>query len=345
MANELLTKDDIIRGKKNFNALNSFLSSSDSTVDLPNGQKIKTREAIVKEFNSAHQGTGAAYPVDNGVDSLVLNKQFGVDNTGWGATTGDRIPSSALHQISKAGLYSFSIEESRDLLDLPEDWGEDAGTLLVVPYTSYNRTQFLFRRARGASPNVYLRSVSHDGENAYWSRLYHSGETSTYTTTTATSANVVVTSTGELQRSTSSRIFKTDIKDIEMPDYRVALKAVRPVSYRSTSATADRTDWSWYSFVAEDLAKIDPRLVQMSNVEFFEDTDEDGNTFINSRELPEGEYVPSGLNLNGIVTLMARINQYMLDDIEALEGEKTQLKTRMTKLEKRLEALEAAKQS
>lgn len=335
MANELLTKDDIIRGKKNFEALDLYLDGSASThVTLPSGKKIKTRAGIENEFYEKIPDKSAAYRSVGQEDGQVMMVgAFGLGRYG------TQIPVDIEESTSyaKSGFYKHGSES----LETPSH-AISGDVSITSAFASTYYARLFFSNAYGGRVSFQMCK---DGEQGSWKDVYHEGNTKPYNTTTATSANVVVTSTGELQRSTSSRIFKTDIKDIEMPDYRVALKAVRPVSYRSTSATADRTDWSWYSFVAEDLAKIDPRLVQMSNVEFFEDTDEDGNTFINSRELPEGEYVPSGLNLNGIVTLMARINQYMLDDIEALEGEKTQLKTRMTKFEKRLEALEAAKQS
>lgn len=340
MAGKLLTRADIERGKLNFDAFDKYLDGAEAEqVTLPSGKKVQTRAGVEKEFKDAHSGTGAAYPVDAGHNSLVLHKSAGIGNTGWGSVSGLSVRSGSLSSLKQGGLYTFFSADSASITDLP-DGLVSGGTVLVIPYSSSSTVQVLYTKTPASIPEVYMRWVSGDVADTPWTRLYHSSEQLIYTTTTATSANTVVTSTGELQRSTSSAIFKKDIADISIPDYRAALKAVRPVSYRSTEATADRTDWSWYSFIAEELGALDKRLVQMDSTEFFEDIDEDGKPFINSRELPEGEYAANGINTNGIVALMVHINQQMLADIEALEKEKTAMKTRMTKLEGRMDALE-----
>lgn len=341
MANELLTREDIIRGKENFDAFDKYLDGAASEqVTLPSGKKIKTRAGHEKKFSDAHSGTGAAYPVDAGRNSLVLYKDAGIGNTGWGAESGLSIKSGKLASLTQAGLYTFFSGASSSITDLPSDLVNVGGTVLIIPYSESSTAQILYARSSSSSPQIYMRWVSNGVADSSWVRSYHSSEKLIYETTTASSANMVITATGEQMRSTSSAIFKKDIADIHIDDYRAALKAVRPVSYRSTDATSDRTDWSWYSFIAEELGALDKRLVQMDSTEFFEDTKEDGTTFINSRELPEGEYAANGINTNGIVALMVHINQQMLVDIEKLEDEKTQLKRRMTNLEKRLDALE-----
>lgn len=79
--------------------------------------------------------------------------------------------------------------------------------------------------------------------------------------TTATGANCLInTSTGQFQRSTSSKRYKTDIEDA---DYALAENVVlnsRPVWYRSI-CEADNAGWSYWGFIAEEVAEIDPRLV------------------------------------------------------------------------------------
>lgn len=79
--------------------------------------------------------------------------------------------------------------------------------------------------------------------------------------TTATGANCLInTSNGQFQRSTSSRRYKTDIEDA---DYALAESVVlnsRPVWYRSL-CEADNAGWSYWGFIAEEVAELDPRLV------------------------------------------------------------------------------------
>ena len=44
------------------------------------------------------------------------------------------------------------------------------------------------------------------------------------------------------------------------PAYADKALELRPVWYRS-KAKADNPDWSWYGFIAEEVAAVDPRLV------------------------------------------------------------------------------------
>lgn len=339
MAKELLTRDDIVRGKKNFDAQNAYMTgTAEEQVTLPDGQKIKTRAGLEKE----------------------VKDMFPEDTVGF-RVAGAHVGQVPLAQDAFLAVFGLNSNIEKLKLETPKlDCNEFAGgtryllenttDFLNAPDSGHGESYFLIETMAGASGSVTQTAFSHSKNlrlhrtKAYggsWGEWVSMGVTpKSYLTTTATSANTVVTTTGEIQRSTSSAIFKKDIADIHIADYRAALKAVRPVSYRSTDATSDRTDWSWYSFIAEELGALDKRLVQMDSVEFFEDTKEDGTTFINSRELPEGEYAANGINTNGIVALMVHINQQMLVDIEKLEDEKTQLKRRMTNLEKRMDAID-----
>ncbi|MFA5142514.1 MAG: tail fiber domain-containing protein, partial [Candidatus Woesearchaeota archaeon] len=83
---------------------------------------------------------------------------------------------------------------------------------------------------------------------------------SPYNNTTASAANMFVTSAGLLQRSTSSLRFKTDIEDM-LPEYAEAvIYKSRPVFYRST-CESDNPMHSYWGLIAEELALIDPRFV------------------------------------------------------------------------------------
>jgi hypothetical protein len=81
--------------------------------------------------------------------------------------------------------------------------------------------------------------------------------------TTASAANAVVdngsTPANELLRSTSSLRYKTDVRDLSS-EWRRVVKALRPITYRST-ASADDPSLHWYGLIAEEVSDIDPRLV------------------------------------------------------------------------------------
>jgi len=81
-----------------------------------------------------------------------------------------------------------------------------------------------------------------------------------YTLTTASSANVFISTEGLFSRATSSLKYKTDVEDADI-DYSEALVyGSRPVWYRSLSES-DPSDYSYWGFIAEEVAEIDPRMV------------------------------------------------------------------------------------
>ena len=81
-----------------------------------------------------------------------------------------------------------------------------------------------------------------------------------YTTTTATAANAVVNTDGSVHRSTSSERFKTDIEPIQDEYADNVIFNVEPIYYRSL-CEVDDPNHSWWGLSAEQVAKIDPRLV------------------------------------------------------------------------------------
>jgi hypothetical protein len=82
----------------------------------------------------------------------------------------------------------------------------------------------------------------------------------TYSITTASAANVFISTEGLFSRATSSLKYKTDVEDADI-DYSEALVyGSRPVWYRSLSES-DPSDYSYWGFIAEEVAEIDPRMV------------------------------------------------------------------------------------
>jgi hypothetical protein len=89
--------------------------------------------------------------------------------------------------------------------------------------------------------------------------------------TTVMSANVVYdnASSQQLLRSTSTGIFKTGVEPV-VPSAADGVLRLQSVYYRSLAsgdlADPARRNWSYYSFLAEDVARVDPRLVQYSTM-------------------------------------------------------------------------------
>ena len=119
-----------------------------------------------------------------------------------------------------------------------------------------------------------------------------------YNNTTASAANVFVASGGSMARSTSSAKYKTDIETIQ-DAYADALLNCRPVWYRST-CEADNPNFSYWGFIAEEVAAIDPRLVHWKTLEI---TYDEKGSLVKTPCKPEPEgvaydrFVPHLLNL------------------------------------------------
>ena len=134
-----------------------------------------------------------------------------------------------------------------------------------------------------------------------------------YDFTTANAANVAVLSAGQIYRSTSSSKYKTDIETLQ-DQYADALLNCRPVWYRST-CESDCPQHSWWGFIAEEVAEIDPRLVHWKTTKPVQQ--ENGSLeHVPCEPEPEGvaydRFVPHLLNLikrqqQAIETLEAKV--------------------------------------
>lgn len=151
--------------------------------------------------------------------------------------------------------------------------------LAFPDYNGYNRGSPLFRNS---------------GDND-WQLIGQNPVT--YNTTTASGANVVVTSSGELQRSTSSERYKDILSPLELDDARYAdAMALKPIVYRST-ADADNPAYHYYSFSAEELGTYDPAFTLWRDTETV--TDADGNV----TEQPLAERQAEGININALLAM------------------------------------------
>ena len=145
-----------------------------------------------------------------------------------------------------------------------------------------------------------------------------------YNLTTSGSANVNVQSSGALLRSTSSEKYKQNIEDMEL-SYAQAILNLRPVYYKS-KCKLDNADNSHWGFIAEEVEKIDPRLVhyKTTDVTFKEVVDDRGITSKEKIETTLETPQPEGVQYDRLTPAIVKLLQEQQKTIEALE---TRIKT------------------
>jgi hypothetical protein len=113
--------------------------------------------------------------------------------------------------------------------------------------------------------------------------------------TTASAANAVLNNgsapANELLRSTSSIRYKTDVTELD-PDWREIVRSLRPVTYRS-KAPADDPSLRWFGLIAEEVSKVEPRLVH-----YVRD--------------PDGKAIPEAVQYERLTVLLLKAVQELL---------------------------------
>ena len=141
-----------------------------------------------------------------------------------------------------------------------------------------------------------------------------------YSTTTTGGGPVYVESDGDLLRYTSSLKYKADVETIDNARAD-AILSCRPVWYRSKCANdiktegAEKSDWGWYGFIAEELAEIEPRLVNWATKDAV--AQEDGSSV--STERDPANYTPEGVRYDNFVPLLVNLVKRQQQAIETLE--------------------------
>jgi hypothetical protein len=122
------------------------------------------------------------------------------------------------------------------------------GRLTVKGSTTDNSTTAITASDSAGTGLFYVRN---DG-------LVNTGAStnSPYNATTASSANLLVTSSGTLSRATSALKYKTDVRDLESVD----LTKFRPIRYKSTCENDDKTI-DHIGFIADEYVNTYPELV------------------------------------------------------------------------------------
>ena len=186
-----------------------------------------------------------------------------------------------------------------------------------VDTTSSNYALFIWNGV-----GTQLFTLRNDG--AFFSGV---AATSPYNLTTASGANVHVASNGVLHRFTSSIRFKTDIEPLE-DSYADAILNIEPVWYRSTAPGDEiHPDWSYYGFIAEDVAQVDPRLVFWKTHETGQD--EDGNL----TSTPLDEPIAEGVQYDRFVPHLLNLIKRQKEQLEVQATTIAALDARLTALE------------
>jgi hypothetical protein len=139
-----------------------------------------------------------------------------------------------------------------------------------------------------------------------------------YATTTSGAANMHVLSTGVFIRSVSSIKYKTEVEDAWL-DYAKKLYDLRPVYYKSLGEF-DNPDWSYWGFIAEEVAEVDPRLAHFKTTET--SWGENGERVETQLAEPEVE----GVQYDRMVPLLLMLMKEQKEQIETLQAEVAALK-------------------
>jgi hypothetical protein len=176
-----------------------------------------------------------------------------------------------------------------------EGGGYDAASVAAYAEEDFNtddypsRLVFSTTADNAASPTERMR-LAQDG------RLF---VPSVWDFSTSGGTTVVVTSDDQIRKAASSIKYKTDVEDLQ-DSYADQILNIRPVWYRSL-CDGDDPNHSYWGFIAEEVAEIDPRLTtwKFHNVSY----DENGSRVVTKLDNPEPEgvaydrFVPHLLNL------------------------------------------------
>lgn len=234
----------------------------------------------------ATAAAGRLVGTDNG--NVLIMQAEGIGGLGYGATLAPLVEGNLNDHSHKTWFF-----RGTGLVNAPSTgwyyyntYVHGAGNAIQFAYSISGQANYV-RRANGGTFSSWQPSNS---------------STASYESTTASGANAVLTSDGQIKRSTSSERYKNILSDLTLDDAAYANDMqVAPIVYRST-ANADNPSYHYYSFSAEALGAYDPAFTLWRDTETV--TDEDGNT----TEQPLDEPVAEGINLNAIVAFLHATN-------------------------------------
>jgi hypothetical protein len=169
-----------------------------------------------------------------------------------------------------------------------------------------------------------LRLVSHQGNLVLRAGGYSSLTASSFNGAlnsqptydlTGSGSNVIVTSAGNIRRTSSSIRYKTDVEDLDTALADHAIDRLRPVWYRSRNADGDdKATWSHFGLIAEEVDLVEKRLVRYRTVSVT--TNEDGERVETPLANPEPEDVD-----------YSRLSVLLLDAVRRMKADLASLRT------------------
>ena len=149
--------------------------------------------------------------------------------------------------------------------------------------------------------------------------------------TNAGAANVFISgTTGRMFRSSSSIRYKMNVEDLD-DSHRDAILGLRPVWFRSKKSDPleNPAEWSYYGLIAEEVAEIEPRLVNWEYKQEDLIQNEDGSV----TTVSGAERIPGGVNYGTLSVLNLALIQKLVKEVESLNEEVKKLKERIEILE------------
>ena len=139
--------------------------------------------------------------------------------------------------------------------------------------------------------------------------------------TTASAANAFLDSgdSNNIQRSTSSVVYKKDIKDVTDEESET-IYSMRPITYRSKIETDDQSKIH-LGFLAEDLHQINPKLVHYKREKKQKDKMKDKPIKDKEKDIEISDTeTPDGVQYERLCVLLVKELQKLKTRIETLEG-------------------------
>jgi collagen type VII alpha len=280
------------------------------TLGRSGGASIGSNTAISNNDELGRISWAAADGTD--IQSWAAQISAEIDGTPGSNDTPGRLVFSTTADGASSSTARMIIKNDGNIA-MPSEYSPTVDTRLTVTgKTNADSTKYVLGlHTANSTPILYMRN---DGGMVTATDGAHTGG-GPYNNTTASAANLFVSSGGLFQRSTSSAKYKTDIEDLE-DSYADNILSVRPVWYKST-CTNDNPDWGWWGFIAEEVAVIDPRLVHWKTEQTrFDEEIQQSITEKLEEPIPEGvaydRFVPHLLNLikrqqQAIETLEAKV--------------------------------------
>ena len=321
---------NMLTGINNVHSYEGIDANGKTTNSLKASQNsiyLNCPDTYTQTINSVLQATEYLSITPNGSSTVNIDNSFGESLSMFNSTPGTKTINIKSHTFMSTfyngwGVYSFGTP----------------GTLTA------NITNLYGLRLRPPGSSTGLTITNNWGIYQEWksSKNWFAGASNQFPniTTTASGANAFLDSgnSNRLFRSTSSIIYKKDIEDLET-SYADKILGLRSVWYRSKCEN-DRSDWSYYGFIAEEVAAIDPRLVHYGYQEdayetvsvtetvnipekdprFEEGVETEEVTYEEVRLKADAEKVPDGVAYDRFVVPLLAIIKRQQTAIEALES-------------------------